>query len=71
MANTLEWKSMLQEFGYAKRVDHSTKNLKIGGSNPATDTCGLYYKNILMIVNDNHKLRLYYKCYISPSLSLS
>ncbi len=33
--------------------------------------CGLYYKNILMIVSDNHKLCLYYKCFISPSLSLS
>ncbi len=34
-------------------------------------TSGLYYKIILMIVSDNRKLRLYYKCFISPSLSLS
>ncbi len=33
--------------------------------------CGMYYKNILMIVTDNRKLCLYYKCFISHSLSLS
>ncbi len=33
-------------------------------------TCGLYYENILTIVSDDHKLRLYYKCFISPSLRL-
>jgi hypothetical protein len=32
---------------------------------------GLYYKNILTIVSDDSKLRLCYKCFISPSLSLS
>ncbi len=26
------------------------------------NTCGLYYKNILTIVSDDGKLRLYYKC---------
>jgi len=30
-------------------------------------TSGLYYKNILAIVSDNCKLRLYYKCFISLS----
>ncbi len=34
-------------------------------------THALYYKNILTIVSDNRMLRLYYKCFISPSLSLS
>ncbi len=32
---------------------------------------GLYFKNILMIVSDDRKLSLYYKCFIRPSLSLS
>jgi hypothetical protein len=36
-----------------------------------TTTSGLYYKNILTIVSDNVKLCLYYKCLISPILSLS
>jgi hypothetical protein len=31
---------------------------------------GLYYKHIFMIVSDNRKRRLYYKCFISLNLSL-
>jgi hypothetical protein len=31
--------------------------------------CGLYYKNILMIVSADRKLCLYYKCFSSPSPS--
>jgi hypothetical protein len=34
-------------------------------------TCGLYYKNILMIVSDDHKGRLYYKCASPYPYSLS
>ncbi len=32
------------------------------------DACGLYYKNILTIVSNDCKLRLYFNCLISPSL---
>jgi hypothetical protein len=32
---------------------------------------GLYYKNILTIISEDRKLCLYYKCFISPNLSLS
>ncbi len=34
-------------------------------------TSSLYYKIILTIISDNRKLCLYYKCFISPSLSFS
>jgi hypothetical protein len=33
--------------------------------------CGLHYKTLLTIVSDDCKLRLYYKCFISPWLSLN
>ncbi len=33
--------------------------------------CGLYYKKIVTIMSDDSKWSLYYKCSISPTLSLS
>ncbi len=58
----------------AEKVNRKDKNIEIVVNTLLPVhliTSSLYYKNILMIISDDRKLRLYYKCFISPSLSLS
>ncbi len=51
----------------SKVAEHLTHNLKFEDLNPVACTVKIF----LTIVSDSRKLRLYYKCFISPSLSLS
>jgi hypothetical protein len=52
-------------------VEYVSHIPKIEGSNPATDTCCLYHKNFTMIVSEDHKSSLYYKCIIILALALA
>ncbi len=56
----LKWKTQLNK----TFVNYGCKNINNIGP------CGLYYKHILTIVSDNHKWRLYYKCFISALASV-
>ncbi len=35
-----------------------------------TDTCGLYFKHIMMIVSDDHKWHLYYECVLALAFAM-
>jgi hypothetical protein len=42
----------------------------VQGDQTRNNSSGLYYKNILTIVSDDRKWSLYYKCSLTPSLSI-